>query len=62
MKFLFWLLAIVGAFMTLSWLLRWIRIALWQLQATLGPLLLLVGIIGLAWLYLRRGSRTRQDF
>jgi len=61
MKALFWLLAIVGAIMTLSWALRLVRIALWQLQATLGPVLLLAGIIGLLFLYLRRGRDRVVD-
>lgn len=42
-----WLAIIVGALLTLSWLGRWIRIMLWQVQATLGPLLLIAGIIAL---------------
>jgi len=61
MKALFWALAIIGALMTLSWVLRIVRIALWHLQATLGPLLLIAGIVGLLFLYLRRSDRSVRN-
>lgn len=58
-----WLAVIVGALLTLSWLGHWLRFMLWQLQATLGPLLLLAGIIALVVMKGRRrvrGAAQRQ--
>jgi len=61
MKFLFGLLAVIGAILTFSYAMRWLRFLMWQLQATLGPLFLLAGIIGLLYFYLRdRSGRNRR--
>jgi len=55
-----WLAIIVGAFLTLSWLGHWLRWMLWQVQASLGPLLLLAGIIALVAFKGKRLANRRR--
>jgi hypothetical protein len=54
MKLLFWIFAIIGAIVTLGWLLHWFARIAWGLLAFFGPILLVIGIIGLIFSTINR--------